>query len=232
VSVSEGIVKRVEMFREDYILRIVRQATQILARILGLRQMHQYPEALALIDEMFSEFFGLSPGIVNHLSERDLIAMVTVGEEVDTGKLLILAELIKAEGDVFADQGNSNASYSRYLKSLNLFLEIARGAAMTDVPEEYSKIETIAGQLRAQGLPVETQAALLSYYETAGKFARAEDVLFQLIESRPRPEEVIEQGIAFYKRLQGKTDTELAAGNLPRDEVEKSLGELRELQKP
>lgn len=220
------------MFREDYILRIVRQATQILARILGLRQTHQYPEALALIDEMFAEFFGLRSVIVNHLSERDLIAMAAVGQEVDTGRLLILAELLKAEGDIHADQGSTAESYSRYLKSLNLFLEIARLAKTTELPEEFSKIESIADQLKTTGLPVETQAALLSYYEATGKFARAEDVLFQLIESRPRPEEVIEQGIAFYERLQGKTDTELAAGNLPRDEVEQSLRELRELQKP
>ena len=38
---------------------------------------------------------------------------------------------------------------------------------------------------------------------------------------------IIQQGIAFYQRLQVKSDADLEAGELSRDEVKEGLAELR-----
>ncbi len=56
-----------------------------------------------------------------------------------------------------------------------------------------------------------------SYCEQLGRFATAEDVLFEMLD---RGDDVAETGPAFYDRLLAKTETELQDGDLPRNEVE------------
>ena len=55
--------------------------------------------------------------------------------------------------------------------------------------------------------------------------AAAEDILFRLIEFDAEDAAVTQVGIAFYETLRGKSDAELIAGNLPRDEVESGFQE-------
>jgi hypothetical protein len=66
---------------------------------------------------------------------------------------------------------------------------------------------------------------LFRYYESAGKYSKAEDVLFEALEDSGGADWVA-AGQAFYERLAGKSDAELAAGNLPREELEESREEL------
>jgi len=60
-----------------------------------------------------------------------------------------------------------------------------------------------------------------------GKYSQAEDALFEMIEAEDAGEGIVEQGIAFYTRLQQKSDAELLAGNLPREEVAEGLAHLK-----
>ncbi|MFL5697429.1 MAG: DUF6483 family protein, partial [Ktedonobacteraceae bacterium] len=80
-------------------------------------------------------------------------------------------------------------------------------------------------------LPLKTKIKIFRYFEKMGSYARAEDVLFEMVEGEekekePADNEVIEQGIAFYNRLLKKSDTDLKAGNLSREEVEEGLAQL------
>jgi len=69
---------------------------------------------------------------------------------------------------------------------------------------------------------------LMQHYERSGQFAKAEDALFAMLEDEPRHPRILEFGIAFYQRLEGRSDASLDAGELPRPEVEAGLTELRE----
>ena len=68
----------------------------------------------------------------------------------------------------------------------------------------------------------------MQHYERTGSFAKAEDAFFELLDVERGNSGVIEFGIAFYERLKNQTDDALAAGDLPRAEVEAGLGELRD----
>jgi hypothetical protein len=76
-------------------------------------------------------------------------------------------------------------------------------------------------------LPFELTVLLWRFYEQNGDFARAENVLFELLEEYGVTETVIPHGVAFYERLLARSDFELSSGGLPRDEVEAGLRELR-----
>ena len=67
---------------------------------------------------------------------------------------------------------------------------------------------------------------LMRHYERIGEFARAEDALFAWWTAEPANVELLDFGAAFYQRLLGLKDDTLAAGNLPRAEVQAGLAEL------
>ena len=67
---------------------------------------------------------------------------------------------------------------------------------------------------------------LMQHYERLGDFAKAEDALFAMLELQPQNQRALDFGFAFYERLRGQSDAALAAGNLPRTELEAGLGEL------
>jgi len=71
---------------------------------------------------------------------------------------------------------------------------------------------------------------LMRQYEQQGAFAKAEDALFDLLDAEPGNTKAVDLGIAFYERLRGENDMALANGNLPRQELEAGLAELRQRQ--
>jgi hypothetical protein len=61
---------------------------------------------------------------------------------------------------------------------------------------------------------------LLQAYEGSGAYDHAEDVLYVWRAAWPDDEQVQLGGQWFYDRLDRRDDAELAAGNLPRDELD------------
>lgn len=74
-----------------------------------------------------------------------------------------------------------------------------------------------------------SQINLISYYEQLNQFADAEDCLWKAIEVAGPDPEIIERGQAFYEQCQKQADNRLQKGNLPRDEVEMGIEDLRDV---
>ena len=84
--------------------------------------------------------------------------------------------------------------------------------------------------LKQYKIPKETNQLLFRYYEFAGQYDKAEDVLFKMIMINNK-DEMVGEGFAFYERLKGKTLMELEDGNLPLDEVIEGLEVYQHLVK-
>ena len=85
--------------------------------------------------------------------------------QIELEKALLIAKLLKAEGDIYEEQGNPNAAYESYLISLNLLLEIVlRDDHLHDLHVS-PEIEDLLGKLDAYQLPPNTRHLLLRYYE-------------------------------------------------------------------
>jgi len=221
---------------DDNVLKVIQQSVQALDRILALLTAQKYPEVLALTDQTLKDFLGLNSAEVQQHSEAELIAMLTDNFGVDVARLLILAELLKTEGDALAALDRTEESDARYLRSLNLFLEMAHITGADERPaartEEYARIDTLAATLQPRGaIPLTTQTTLYHYYEAGGQYAQAEETLLSLIEASPDPEAAIQEGIAFYRRLLARSDAELAAGGIQRDIIKRSLASLEDFLK-
>ena len=217
------------MIRRDYILRMIEEFIQALARVNALKQDQRWQEAAGVVDEEFQRLIGMGAQAVARLTETELLARIIRGEPTQAvrDKTLMLTALLKEAGDVAALEERAEESRSCYLKGLHLLLETLAHEEVSAFPEFVPRVEMFAAVLRDSTLPLETQALLMQHYERSGEFAKAEDALFAMLEAEPGNAGLVEFGASFYKRLQGQSDAALEAGNLPRPELAAGLVELR-----
>ena len=152
------------MTQKDYILRIAEDVGRALAQIIYHKEIRDYQGSLSLIDELFKQTMGAGSGFIHAISEETLLAMLTLLGVLNVEKALLIATLLKAEGDIYEDQGNPELAYDSYLKSLNLFLEILlRDDNLHDLRVS-TEVEELLGKLEAYELPVHTRRLLFQVY--------------------------------------------------------------------
>lgn len=152
-----------DMFTEDYILRLVRQATAALATILGLVKAGQFQEAHHTIDQTLESLVGLSASLVRVMDDQSLINLLTSQDKLDSERLVIVADLFKVEGDLLA-QNSDSLSRESHVRALNLYLEAVLYDQRLPNAELSFKIETLYRQLANTQLPAETLLRLHDFY--------------------------------------------------------------------
>jgi hypothetical protein len=216
------------MIRRDYIIRMIQEFAEALARIRALKKDQQLKQAAVLTDEEFRRITGIDSHALLKLSETELLARLIETEPLHAvrEKMFFLTTLLKEAGDIAATEGRLDDSRACYLKGLHLLLDsLARGDAF-EQPEFVPKVDLFVAAL--DDLPAQTSALLMEHYERTGQFGKAEDALFSILDGDVDNDLALNFGISFYERLLGKSDAQLADGNLPLAEVEASLQELRD----
>ena len=110
----------------------------------------------------------------------------------------------------------------------SLLLEVSGRESLERIPDAQRylrQIESLTEALSVYPPVPAVQQRLVFHHERQGDFADAEDVLFELVDAGH--EEIIAAGIELYQRLLAKSDDELERGQLPREEVEDGLSQLR-----
>jgi hypothetical protein len=231
-------------------MRMIAQFSEALGALIGLNRQRKPLEALEMAGELFKRLFGLNPSLVRALSERDLLDLLNREGEAPREKLLLMAELLKEEGELQGMLGREDERYRSCLKALNLALIASReereeGAA--EWPDPDRQIGELTEALSGYVLPNETMDMLWNHYASAGRFADAEDVLFELLETLEDVQGAEEQDEGasdssagadtlrklladaeqFYIRLLQLDRETLEKGRLPRDEAEEGLALIR-----
>ncbi len=214
------------MIKRDYVLRLIEELAHTLHYALGLASTKEYEKGLEALDRAFGDFFGWDSNFVNAMPESYLLGMLTTANRLDVDKVTVLAVLLKAEGDILAERGEAEKAFHRYLRALRFSLAVSESGTPRALPEEFDRVEGLVEALAGYQLPPETQHRLWHYYGRTGQFARAEDTFWKLLAQSEADATLISEGIGFYEALLGNGDEVLAAGGLPRDEVEEALREL------
>lgn len=201
----------------------------MLSRLSALKRGQLWREAGALMEAECQRLMGASVAAVTQMIQTELLARLVQGEPtpVVREKALMVTTLLKEAGDVATAQGRADEARACHLKGLQLLLEILARGEPFEYPGFLPRLEIFVAALQDGPLPPETHAGLMRHYEQSGEFAKAEDCLFALLEADPANAGILEFGVAFYERLRRQTDANLAAGNLPRPELEAGLAELR-----
>ena len=215
------------MINKDYILRMAEKFGRAMAIILHLREYNKHEEALIYIDDLLLQATGLTSRFINSVSDEMLLQAISPLGMLNVDKCLWIAVLLKAEGEIYEEQGNSNESYYRFLKALHLYiLALSHEATLQDTTL-YSDIQELLNKLEDYELPLSTKEKLFPYYEQIGHYDKAEDILFEVLDADATNNALFERGKAFYARLLTKNDTDLRVGNLSKEEVEEGLAQLK-----
>ncbi len=211
------------MFQRDYMMRMIQQMTEAIAAVIGLRQRKEHQEALEAIDELLDRKLRLKASLVHALSEEDLIAMLTTSGVPDTVSLEAIARLLREAGDIHDERGEESAALARWIKALGLNLRLSSIGADPVIADPDEEAALLLDKLAAYELPGRMKRLLVSWHERNGRFDQAENWLHELLEDG---EAEHDEAAAFYNRLLLASDDELAAGGLPRQEVESGLADL------
>lgn len=164
------------MIREDYIMRMVKQFTRAVTKILRLKESHKYDEALKTISQTYQELFGLKAELINSLSAESIIELLKLENSGVMQKCFWAADLIKEEAEIYESQGIIPNSISRYLKSLELYLEGITYGDLPVVSEQFTKIKKIIDRFEQQEIPDRIKHKLLRYYEKIENYSKIEDL--------------------------------------------------------
>lgn len=214
------------MAQRDYILRLFEEVSRAIAQIISHRQVKNYQAAHDLIDEQIRQTLGMSGSFLLALADETLLSLLTTLGTLNAEKSWLVAILLKAEGDLYEEEQDESRSYHCRLKACNLFLEVLYGQKSQRDFASISEIEEIWEKLSDYELPPRTRQIFFWYLERTGRYERAEQLLFEILEEGNERAETQEQGEAFYARLLGKSDAVLLAGNFSSARIREGLARL------
>jgi tetratricopeptide (TPR) repeat protein len=203
-------------------MRQIEQVGQMLAHILGLAKGGRGDEALGMFDEAYKPLLGVGSRVVAVLDDAQLVDLLTSGANPDLRRVAMACELLKAEADLYAGAGQPGEAAVRYRRAVALAGCLAARSERLLDPDLAAGLLERAATLE---LSVPQRLAVARVLEALGRYADAEDALFELIDELPAPGPV-EAAIAFCQRLRPLEPVRLAAGGLSLEEVNATLAEL------
>lgn len=217
------------MLRRDYLLRQIEEFVAAMMRMTGLTKAEKWEEASSTANSQFKALAGADVTDLLRMSDTDLMAHLVAGETIYgmQGKLFMVARLFKENGDICKGQGRIEESNACYLKGLHLLLDARANDPTAPRPDYVPSVDAFVIALQGSSLSLETNAMLMRHYEQLGDYAKAEDSLFNMLDTEPANIQLLDFGIGFYERLLRLGDEALELGNLPRAEVKAGLAELR-----
>lgn len=214
------------MLQRDYLMRMTEILTAVLNKILFNIEKKDYAEAENEIVTAAKTIIGLDLKMINILNIEDIMKLMKTSD-LYAGRCIVSAELMNEYGRVKMMCNNETESLIIYTKSLRLYLEALLAKEIPDPEKYFSKVNELILKLKNVEISDELNTLLIDYYEYSGQYSKAEDIIFQLLENQNS--EIKYKAVSFYKKLHLKTDEELIAGNLSRDEVNESLEEISQM---
>ncbi|HEU5058932.1 MAG TPA: hypothetical protein VFU21_20505 [Kofleriaceae bacterium] len=106
------------MFREDYIIRLIKQLADFVARIAGYRQKGEFERAQAEIERARDELLGLPPGLIDVVDTPTLVGLLRHPD-----KMRGAARLFWEEGLVLRARRDPLTAAARFRRAFELYLE-------------------------------------------------------------------------------------------------------------
>jgi tetratricopeptide (TPR) repeat protein len=123
------------MFRDDYLIRQIKQLADVLARMLRLRNDKQYDQAIAAADELYEQL-GIPRGLHDVVDSPTLASMLRTPEAIRAA-----AHLQAEEGHIYRAKGDTMTAFSKYRRATELVLE---ARALEPRPEDDAMLLELA----------------------------------------------------------------------------------------
>ena len=184
--------------------------------------------AKTLINKQFRALIGLDIDTISTLSFNTIKNMLSKENQYNAEKFIALGELLKLEGIVSEKENDIALKVFYYKKVIEAFNEGYEEDNSIDKKFLTESIDVIE-DLKLYDIGIKYEKYIFRIYELLGKFDKAEDMLFQIIDESNKDKSIISEGIAFYNRLKELSNKDLEDGNLSLEEVRESYNELKRL---
>lgn len=108
------------MIQRDFIMRMIQEAAEAIAALMGYRQGGKYEAALKLMGETYEAYFPFSGEQLRQTEEADIVAMILEEYSVDEQLLGTLADLLREEGEYWFEQGQYDKAKAALRRSMIL----------------------------------------------------------------------------------------------------------------
>ena len=212
------------MIEQDYFMRMVSMLAKMLSRIIALKNQKDFPEALLEIQTAGRTLLGIDHSLIRQFSPSQLLPLLGTDPSLAVPRAFILGLLLNKEAEIRSEMGEEEEAGALNLKSLELLIDawLREGKALA--PDHADHVDGLLAGPAGCALPLDLLEKVMAYHEERGRFDMAENVLFDILAVKP---EFAKEGLQFYRRLLLKTDGDLRAGNLPREEVLEGIAELK-----
>jgi len=92
------------------------------------------------------------------------------------------------------------------------------------------EIDELLSRLSFYDLPGRSKLLLFRYFDHIHQYARAENLLFEMLEVSDSNEDILAYGTSFYQHLLMKSDAALSADNFSKEKALEGLSQLEKLQ--
>jgi hypothetical protein len=162
------------MIERDYIMRMIQQLTQVLAKIFFNKETKKYAETFAEIDKAFSSIAGLDYNLIKNFSSGDIIRLMEFSSDKETliAKCVVTAKLLKERADLkFLLKSDDPEITGEYLKALDLFLESILSGQNKDIEMNgyYQDVRGVIRMLDDYEIPENIKNKLRKFDELTNK---------------------------------------------------------------
>jgi hypothetical protein len=212
------------VIEQDYFMRMVSMLAGMLTRILFLKNQRDFPHALLEVQATGRTLLGIDNTLIRQFSPAQLKVLLGTDPSLAIPRSYILGLLLKEESEIRSMMGEEDEAGLLNLKSLELLIDAWLGEGKALAPGHTDNVDSLLAGSGGSALPPGLLEKVMAYHEGRGHFDMAENVLFDILAATP---EFSTEGLQFYRRLLTKSDEDLRAGNLPREEILEGIAELK-----
>lgn len=131
---------------KDFIVRLIRQLAEVLARALGLARKGQFDEAVAVLESSCPALLGMDYAPLALVDSASAAAILREPERVKT-----FARLLATAAEIYELKGDAPAARSKWQHALEVYFEAAR--LRPDDEEAAEQIRALAKKVPPDLLP-------------------------------------------------------------------------------
>lgn len=214
------------MYQQDFIMRMIEQFTQVLARVIGLKEQKKYNDALEMIDHSLTGQLKLPANWPFNLELSELSQQIQEELPENADHWRVTSSLLYERTEVLVLMHDREGARKLSEALVIILTELINAPEQVFSLENHTRLENVLFRLRQHPLQEFTYLRIVWHYQRQHKFAIAEDWLFEALDLSENKQQLLDVGRAFYNDLKDRSDEQLSRGGLPREEVKAGLEDL------
>ncbi len=121
------------MIQDDYILRMIRQATELMGKLLQFKNVGDTNNVLKVVQQAYDELLRIDPLLVEKMPAEQLIPLLKEKYDWQLAQFQLLADLLYESGLLCQDDGAQNEARQKFQKALLLYTFVNQHDSVYDM---------------------------------------------------------------------------------------------------